>query len=188
MTSLNFILGLIALLFAPGPTNALLALSGAEAGAWRTLRLLPFVALAYAITVLPLSLLGDELQQQQHWVRAAVGFAAALWVAWMAVALWHGSGQAAGATPGSSRAARLFITTLLNPKAFVIGLVLVPAQPSQPMAIVMFFVVLTMAGAAWSVLGSALHGSAQGLPVLRRICAAWLGLLAVLLGSAAFAA
>ena len=42
MPSLAFSLSLAALLFAPGPTNALLALSGAENGAGRTLRLLPW--------------------------------------------------------------------------------------------------------------------------------------------------
>ena len=66
MPTLAFCLSLLALLFAPGPTNALLALSGAEAGAARTLRLLPVVVLAYAITVLPLSVLGEDLLRQQH--------------------------------------------------------------------------------------------------------------------------
>ena len=37
------------------------------------------------------------------------------------------------------------------------------------------------------MLGGTLHGArgAKGLPLLRRICAGWLGLLALLLGSAA---
>ena len=57
MPTLQFCVSLIVLLFAPGPTNALLALGGAEAGAWRTLRLLPLVVAAYATVVLPLAAL-----------------------------------------------------------------------------------------------------------------------------------
>ena len=131
MPTLAFCLSLLALLFAPGPTNALLALSGAETGAVRTLRLLPVVIAAYAITVMPLAALGDDLLRQQHMVRASVTFIAALWVAWMAVTLWRKPGDVAAAPDRGGRGLRLFITTLLNPKAFIIGLVLIPAQASR---------------------------------------------------------
>ena len=85
---------------------------------------------------------------------------------------------------------KLFVTTLLNRKAFIIGLVLIPAQDPQGAALAVFFAVLVVAAVAWVLLGSALHGdrAATGLPVLRRVCAGWLGLLAVLLGSSVLAA
>lgn len=188
MSGLTFCLSLAALLFAPGPTNALLALAGAETGLRRTLRLLPLVVLAYGITVVPLSLLGAGLMQQSHAVRMAVTLAAAVWVGWMAIALWRRT-EATGQTPGRTLGLRLFITTLLNPKAFIIGLVLIPAQPSRGLALVAFFSLLAAAAAAWSAMGAALHGRAakRGLPLLRRVCAGWLGLIAIWLGSAALA-
>lgn len=187
MPTLVFCLSLTALLFAPGPTNALLALSGAEAGAVRTLRLLPVVLAAYALIVLPLATLGEDLLHQQHMVRAGVTLLAALWVGWMAVALWRQPAPDAAAGLTRGRSLRLFITTLLNPKAFIIGLVLIPAQPSQSMATLLVFAMLAAAAVAWSLLGAALQGQ-RGRPVLRRICAGWLGLLAVMLGSAALSA
>ena len=188
MTTPQFCLSLIALLFAPGPTNALLALSGAEAGAWRSLRLLPLVVVAYAITVVPLSLLGDDLIRQQHWVRAGVTLAAALWVAWMAYAQWRRTDDDAPIT-GSVRGWKLFITTMLNPKAFIIGLVLIPSQPQQGAALGLLLAVLIAATTGWTLLGGALHGKdAGGLRLLRRLFAGWLGLLAVMLGSAALSA
>ncbi|MFO1130876.1 MAG: LysE family transporter [Hyphomicrobiales bacterium] len=187
MPTLAFCLSLLALLFAPGPTNALLALAGAETGAARTLRLLPVVFAAYAITVLPLAALGEDLMRQQHMVRAGVTFVAALWVAWMAVALWRQPAPDAAADPGRGRALRMFITTLINPKAFIIGLVLIPAQASRGTALVLFFSVLAAAAVAWSLLGAALQ-TQRRLPLLRRVCAGWLGLLAVMLGSAALSA
>lgn len=190
MPTLQFCLSLTVLLFAPGPTNALLALGGAEAGAWRTLRLLPLVVVAYATTVLPLAALGDDLFRQHHWVQMVVTLAAALWVAWMAVALWRRP-SAGGATKFGLSGTKLFVTTLLNPKAFIIGLVLIPAQAVQGAALAAFFTVLIIATATWALLGSALHGgdrAAMGLSVLHRVCAAWLGLLAVMLGSSLLAA
>lgn len=189
MPTLAFCLSLLALLFAPGPTNALLALSGAEIGAARTLRLLPVVLAAYALTVVPLAALGDDLLRQQHMLRAGVTFAAALWVAWMAIALWRRPRQTATPSNGG-RAVRLFVTTLLNPKAFIIGLVLVPGQAAWGLALALFFAILAAAVVAWALLGAALHGhdDARGLPLLRRVCAGWLGLLALVLGTAAFSA
>lgn len=189
MPTLQFCLSLIVLLFAPGPTNALLALGGAEAGAWRTLRLLPLVVVAYACTVLPLAALGADLLRQHLWIQMTVTLAAALWVAWMALTLWRRP-AAGAATAGSMNGAKLFVTTLLNPKAFIIGLVLIPGQASQGAAVASFFAVLVIAAAAWVLLGAALHGerAATGLPILRRVCAGWLGLLAVMLGSSLLAA
>jgi len=185
MPTLAFCLSLLALLFAPGPTNALLALSGAEMGAGRTLRLLPVVFAAYALTVVPLAALGDDLLRQQHVLRAAVTFAAALWVAWMAIALWRKPRHAAAPHRGS--AARLFITTLLNPKAFIIGLVLIPGQAVRGTSLALFFAILAAAAVAWALLGAMLHGHRTAvLPLLRRVCAGWLGLLALALGTAAF--
>ncbi len=188
MPTLQFCLSLIVLLFAPGPTNALLALGGAEAGAWRTLRLLPLVVAAYATAVLPLAALEEDLLRQHHWVQMAATLAAALWVAWMAVTLWRRPAAGEATTAGLS-GTKLFVTTLLNPKAFIIGLVLIPGQASQGAALAIFFTVLIIAAAAWALLGSALPGdrAATGLTVLRRVCAAWLGLLAVMLGSSLLA-
>lgn len=188
MPTLQFCLSLIVLLFAPGPTNALLALGGAEAGAWRTLRLLPLVVAAYATAVVSLAALGEDLLRQHHWVQMAVTLAAALWVAWMAVTLWRRPAAGEATTAGLS-GTKLFVTTLLNPKAFIIGLVLIPAQAAQGAALAMFFIVLVIAAAAWALLGSAVHGdrAATSLSVLRRVCAAWLGLLAVMLGSSLLA-
>ena len=189
MPTYAFTLSLLALLFAPGPTNALLALSGAETGAARTLRLMPLVVGAYGLTVLPLATLGEDLMRQQHMVRAGVTLAAALWVAWMAVTLWRRPAETTSVS-GTSRGLRLFITTLLNPKAFIIGLVLIPAQPSRGAALALFFAALALSSAAWGLLGATLHGdrAGRGLPILRRVCAGWLGLLAVMLGSAALGA
>ena len=188
MTTLQFCLSLVALLFAPGPTNALLALSGAESGVRRSLRLLPLVAVAYATTVVPLSALGEDLLRQHHWVRAGVTLAAALWVAWMAYALWRQTGNDAQIT-GSVGGMRLFITTLLNPKAFIIGLVLIPSQPHPVTALGLFLAVLIATAAGWTLMGGAMHGKdLSRLRLLRRVCAGWLGLLAVMLGSAALSA
>ncbi len=188
MPSLAFTLSLMALLFAPGPTNALLALAGAEAGTRRTLRLLPVVLLAYGLAVLPLASLGAGLMQQGPTIRMAVTLAAAAWVGWLALALWLSpANRQAGC--GRDHGIKLFITTLLNPKALIIGLALIPAEPSRTAALALFFAVLAAAAAAWVTLGGLLHRrrNATDVPLLRKVCAGWLGALAVWLGTAALA-
>ena len=178
MPTAEFAFTLLALLFAPGPTNTLLALTGAERGPRALARLIPVVAAAYAASVLPLALLGDVLLPAGTGLRHAVTLAAALWVAWMALCLWRL--PKAGAPAESVSAGRLFTTTLLNPKALVIGLVLLPGQASLIPAFWLFILLLAAASACWVLVGV----KAARVGLLRRISAGWLGLLAIWLGLA----
>ncbi len=61
MTLMELSLALLALLITPGPTNALLALSGAQNGMRAGLRLIPIVLVCYLCTVLPLALWGAPI-------------------------------------------------------------------------------------------------------------------------------
>lgn len=130
----------------------LLALSGAEMSAGRRLRLLPAVFAAYALTVVPLAALGDDLLRQQHVLRAAV--------------------------PHRRSVARLFIATPLYSKAFKIGLVLILGQAARGSSLALFLAILAAAAVAWALLGEMLHGQrTAGLALLSRVSAGWLGLL-----------
>lgn len=183
--TLDFALALTALLLTPGPTNTLMALAAAERG-WRSAaRLLPAVVLAYATSVLPLALGGEVVLPAGTMLRHAVTLMAAFWVAALAVQLWRVPRKA---TPVAAVSARdLFITTLVNPKGLIIGLVLLPGQASLVQGLALFAVVLTAASAFWIALGTQLARKAR-MPLLRRLSATWLGLVALWLGSAALSA
>ena len=81
---------------------------------------------------------------------------------------------------------KVFVTTLLNPKALVFGLVLLPAGASLPAAFVNFVVQIVIVATLWAGFGHLLRradGSRTGLPAwLYRLAAAWLIIVAVLLG------
>lgn len=187
MTPVEFALALSLLLLTPGPTNTLIALAGAERGWLGALRLAPIEMLAYALVTLPLALAGSSLLTDHGSLRLAVSLIAAVWVAFLAVKLWRlPAGDAMG--PKQNGALKLFTTTLCNPKGLIIGLVLLPSQASLPAAVATFLAMLLAVSAIWAGFGS-LAGSNLALkPIVRRVCAGWLGLLAMWLAAAGFAA
>lgn len=178
MTVIEFAFALIALLATPGPTNTLLALAGAQ-GVQRPF-VLPFVELAaYLATVIPLSLWGHGWLQDLPGLRIGLTLAAALWVGVLAVRLWRQStrpqtGTAPGVTP-----LQVGITTLLNPKALVFGLVLIPQAPGLGAGLALFSAMIVLVSLGWLWLGARLSGRLA--PLVNRGGAVWLGLLAALL-------
>jgi threonine/homoserine/homoserine lactone efflux protein len=188
MPTVQFCLSLAVLLLTPGPTNTLMALAGAERGWARALRLAPVEVAAYGIVTIPLALAGDSLLDPYGQLRIAISLVAAAWVAILALRLWNLPLGRAMATGGQG-ARKLFVTTLLNPKGLVIGLVLLPSQPDIVSAAAAFFAILIAVSAVWAAIGNRMAGAgfARGRMV-HRACACWLGLLSLWLGSAAFTA
>lgn len=189
MPSLEFCLALAALLLTPGPTNTLMALAGAERGWPGALRLAPVEVAAYGLVTVPLALLGESLFAAHGPARFAVTILAAAWVAYLAVRLWRLPLGASAMAEGGQGAWKIFTTTLSNPKGLVIGLVLLPSQPSMATALAAFLAILLAVSAVWAGIGStiAASGVAQK-PVVRRAFSCWLGTLALWLAGVAFSA
>ncbi|MCB6177198.1 hypothetical protein LHP98_03540 [Rhodobacter sp. Har01] len=182
MTTAQLFLALIGLLATPGPTNALLALAAAQGGGRRALRLVPVVLAAYAAVVLPLWLWGDQALSALPILRPLVTGLAAIWVAWLAVRLWQLPG--AGAAPATTVTARhIAVTTLLNPKALILGLVLLPGSGATGLAL--FALVVPVVSVLWLLLGA---GALRRLgPGLNRASAVWLAVLSLTLAARAMA-
>lgn len=190
MGTAEFLFAVWALLLTPGPTNTLLALSGAAAGFSRALRLTPAELSAYLLVTVPLAAFGAALLAPWPDAARLVKLAAAVWVGILAVKLWRI--EAAHAAPGAITARRVFVTTLLNPKALVIGLALLPRgdAPDFPLHLGLFAGSVLAVAAIWAGAGAILrHGTAGAMPVLvRRAAACWLGVLAIGLAGAAVSA
>lgn len=170
-------LALLALLLTPGPTNTLLAIAGAERGLRTTLSLMPLVLLAYLAMILPLVFIGAKALAHLPMLRPAIGLTAALWVAKLALTMWR---VPKAQTANDVTPARLVTTTLLNPKALIIGLVLLPAQTAIAPRVAIFAALLLIASALWAALGASLKRGDDTLPTpLRRIAALWLGILSL---------
>lgn len=171
MTLIELTFALTALLAAPGPTNALLAMAGAQGA--RGMRLPLLVLAAYAAVVIPLVLWGASwLAQMQQ----GLTLAASLWVGLLALKLWRAErfSLTTRVTP-----AQLALTTLMNPKGLVIGLVLLPATPQIPVALGLFATLVLAVSTLWLRLGASLPQRAR--PMVNRGGALWLGALAALL-------
>ncbi|MBL6455730.1 lysine transporter LysE [Belnapia sp. T6] len=155
-----FALAVLAVLGTPGPTNTLLATAGATVGFRRALWLIPAEAAGYCIAILTLGLmLGPVLAAAPllaTGLRAAVG----AWLLLLAFRLWR-SGGAALTRGAAVRPAHLFITTLLNPKAIVFALGIIPFG-RVPVLLYMLGFLALLAGVAlgWVALGAALGGAA----------------------------
>ena len=178
MTLIELAFALLALLATPGPTNTLLALAGAQAV--RRPLLLPLVELAaYMTTVVPLSIWGQNWLEATPKLRLILTLTAAVWVAVLAVRLWrHATRAEAQGAPGVT-ALQVGVTTLLNPKALVFGLVLIPSGPDVVAGLWLFAALVIVVSLAWLWLGARLAGRYQ--PLVNRGGAVWLGVLAALL-------
>lgn len=178
MTLIELSFALFALLATPGPTNTLLALAGAQAV--RRPLVLPLVELAaYLATVIPLGLWGDRMLQDVPGLRTGLTLAAAIWVFVLAVKLWRQSTRPAISGAPKVTPMQVGITTLLNPKALVFGLVLIPQAPSLSSGLVLFSTMILMVSLGWLALGARLSGRLA--PWVNRGGAVWLGVLAAVL-------
>ena len=153
MTIAELGLALAILLLTPGPTNTLMLMAGAERG-WRgVVRLIPVEVAAYLAVIAPLALLAQGMAAQLEAVRPVVALLAGGWVLYLAWSMWGASAGEAGR--GTVSARRLAVTTMLNPKGLIMGLVLLPAAGATPAAFGMLVLCIVVVASAWA-------GSAAG--------------------------
>lgn len=183
MTLAAFLLAVLGLLLAPGPTNTLMAVAGAQGGVGRVLRLLPAELAGYLTTILPLVWIGAELLARVPAASVVLTLAAAVWVMLLAVRLW---GLPGAEEQGQVTPRRVYVTTMLNPKALVFGLVLLPgpAEPEFLARLALFC--LSVAGVAllWGAAGALTQVRGESAPRLRlvqRLASVWLGIVSVTL-------
>ena len=184
-----FLLAILALLLTPGPTNTLLTVGAAARGFRTSLPLLLGELAGYLIVVVPLATIAGSLLEGRPVLAIALRLAAALWVLFLAIRLWRVSAVQTspdGVSPVTI--GQVFVTTLLNPKAPIIGLVIMPHGPLAQIApaIGLFSLLIAGTGTSFLVLGS-LIGRAPVLSpqLVYRIAAVCLGVFSLgLAGSA----
>lgn len=177
MTYLAFSSAILALLLAPGPTNTLMGIAGARGSLRAVIRLLPVELSGYLTMVLPLTWLGAEFLARYPSASVALKVAAAVWVMILAVRLWNmpTDGKAKSAvTPG-----RVYLTTVLNPKALVFGLVLLPAPAESHFVpkLAIFCVMVTAVAILWGGFGHLIQAGQKGsrrLLLIQRLASIWL--------------
>lgn len=182
MTLPELSLAVLALLLTPGPTNTLMLLAGAERGFAGALRLIPAELAGYFLTVLPLVLVGAMIIAPYPAVQTAVVLGAGLWVAWLAIRLWRVPVSEAPVGVGANV---LFVTTALNPKALIFGLVLLPSPDHLALNLGLFAGLVIAVAALWAGAGALLRNRGQDRPrfllVFRRLASVWLAAVSVTL-------
>lgn len=153
-----FALASLALLLTPGPTNTILAASSAAMGLRRAWMLPLAEALGYVIAIGAFVGAAAYLADMPS-ALPVLKVVAAAWLLFSAYKLW--TQPAVSEVPQVGEAVRrVFLTTLLNPKAMLVGTIFVPSfLAERPVAGVLLFPCLSVAaGALWMTLGSAVPG------------------------------
>ncbi|WP_416067782.1 threonine transporter RhtB [Rhizobium sp. ZK1] len=164
----TFLIAVFSLLILPGPTNAVLALASRALTVRRSLSLVATVVLGYLAIIIPVSSIAAPPLEGQPVIGAAVKLISAIWVLYLALKLWGPVPVGGQSTLGVGQ---LFVTTLLNPKAIIIGLTLVPSvQTGVPVAVAAFVCCATVTSAIWLGLGGLLVGRHAQMPPLVRHC------------------
>lgn len=152
-----FLFAILALLLTPGPTNTLLTVGAAARGFLKSLPLLVGELCGYLTVVIPLATIAAALLEGRPTVSAAMRVVAACWVLFLAIRLWLVSSKPAG--EGGAKAVtvgQVFLTTMLNPKAPIIGLVIMPHGSLMEIApaLGLFSLLVAGAGTCFLLLGS----------------------------------
>jgi len=156
----SFIAAAFLLLLTPGPTNSLVAAGGALDGWRRAWPLLVAELLGYACGIAVLELLVAPFAEAFHPVRFMLQAACALYLAVAAWQIWKSALTQARAVTFR----RVFLATLSNPKAAVFVFVILPPRSIGFVALLFPYLtalmaLIAIAGSAWMMLGSLVHGN-----------------------------
>lgn len=183
MSPIELSVAILALLLTPGPTNSLVLLAGAERGFPGAMRLIPAELAGYFLTVVPLTLAGATILTDHHGLRVALTMAAAVWVAVLAVRLWRVPGVDGEQSTIDARS--LFVTTALNPKALLFGLVLLPSPDRLGGNLALFAGLVVVVALFWAGIGATLRSGGADQPralfLLRRLASVWLAAISVVM-------
>jgi threonine/homoserine/homoserine lactone efflux protein len=151
---LAFVGALVMLLGLPGPTNTLFAASGATGGIRAGARLIVPVLLGYLVATLAVRLALGPLMAMYPLLGIGLKLALALLLLVMAIQLMRNATDRGGRSV-TGRA--MFFATLLNPKAPVVALVILPqGVPHEWLYWMAFLALVPGLGLGWVLLGRAL--------------------------------
>jgi threonine/homoserine/homoserine lactone efflux protein len=159
------------LLITPGPSNTLLMTSGSRNGPVHAIKLVPYEVTAYLIVTTIIYTIGASLGEYKPYLQLV----AAVWVSGLAYLMWTSVQNIESirvVTPGW-----VFFTTLLNPKAFVFGIALLPLM-DQPRGFAVMAGLIAITGSSWVLFGSIMQPISR---IITRVSAVWMVCIAGML-------
>jgi len=157
----SFIIVALALLATPGPTNTLLATSGAASGFRKSLVLLfgEFLGYMIAIAVL-IAAMGPIIARAPNF-GLALRIVSGLYLLHVAWKLW-GHTEEMLLRKGGVSLRQVFVTTLLNPKALILAFAIIPFGSTGDIGksapwLAALSLLIAIVGSCWIAAGSALQ-------------------------------
>ncbi len=193
MDPLAFALAVLTVLATPGPTNTVLAASGASVGFVRSLKLVPAELSGYLLSITTLISLFAPVAAQYPFAALGLKGLASLWLAIYAFKLWRQAGAEIDIAAASISARQVFVTTLLNPKGLIFALGIFPhgSMIQEVPWFVGFSCLAVVAALSWVGIGSFVARSAGSLVTPQRIgqaAALCLFVFAIVIAGSAIAA
>lgn len=191
MTPLQFTLAILLLLATPGPTNTLMALGGYARGWARALPLIGGELAGYLVVIVPVATLAapffDAYPQASLWAK----FLAGAWVLYLSYRLWMSEKREREGGEISVR--QVFVTTILNPKALIIAIVIMPHGGMATLLpwLGLFAALVLSAANGWLLFGTLMRRTERfevKPAVVHRVAAACLLLFAIILASSSISA
>jgi threonine/homoserine/homoserine lactone efflux protein len=165
MEPLTFMAASVALLLTPGPTNTLLATSGAAIGMRRSMPLLGAEVSGYLLAISVLQGIFGPVMGTLPAVETGLRLAVSLYLVYLAVKLWrHGGTEINSAGPVTF--GRVFVTTFLNPKGLIFAFTLLPqGLPFAEMIpwMAALALVIPVMGGFWIAAGVSLRKGFKGM-------------------------
>lgn len=161
MDPLGFALATLILLAAPGPTNALVCVGGATLGMRRGLLLVLAALAAYSLAIALLLGVLQTVLDALPWLGDAVATLVAAYLILLAWRLWQ-QGQAAGQPMSQITPTKVFLVTVVNPKAFVLAFSILPrGDAALHWYLLALAGIIALVALGWLLLG-VLIGAAAG--------------------------
>lgn len=181
-----FLASVVVLLVMPGPTNTLLATSGATVGLRRSIPMLAGELAGYLVSIFLIQFVLGPASSRAPPTASILRGVAAAYLMVLSIKLWITPFTLARAVISLRQ---VFVTTLLNPKALVFALVIIPfATPHAGFSIALFAAIVPVIGTAWITFGAFLgrHAHPAFLKVVPKAASVVLGVTSAILISSAF--
>ncbi len=157
MTDIPFyVLTVLTILCVPGPTNTLLATGAATLGTWRALPLAFAEIAGYCTSIFTIKTLVRQITTDLSVLRVSFRLLVACYLLWLAWRLFR-QADVIGNVRNVIKPQRVFLTTLLNPKAAIFALGVIPFQTTGLWVYLTIFVLALLAtGIGWIIIGATL--------------------------------
>jgi threonine/homoserine/homoserine lactone efflux protein len=183
---LLFMLAVVTVLGTLGPTNTLLATSGAISGIRASLSLLAGELAGYLAAITAYRIALEPMLSVWPQSDIALKIGAAIYLIWMAARLWF-RGPLLDRPGTFVSLPNLFFTTLLNPKALIFSAIILPKNdPHLSLYFIAFSASVIAVGLCWIIAGRAIGlaaGAGYGVLLPRLAATALVGFAGLILMS-----